>query len=152
MGVALPPLLRRLYCQVANGHIGPSYGVFPLSSHDGHDETVELMYRRARRHPRWPVGVVPLCDFGSDIWTCVDCSVEGGAIVNREAATLAWVHEPLEDWFTKWIEGVDLFEDMRVPGTEVVRTAFDPHTRERVVYRGPGRLRGTLVELDSAET
>ncbi|WP_197085147.1 SMI1/KNR4 family protein [Saccharothrix sp. ST-888] len=76
LGFALPPLLARLYCEVANGGFGPDYQLLPLS---GEGQTAVSAYRSERAQsqagpvPHWPRGVLPILDWGCAMYAAVDC-------------------------------------------------------------------------------
>jgi hypothetical protein len=70
LGVALPPVLRRVYAEVADGGFGPGDGLLSL-------EGIVARYRELRspgmmpRGREWPTGVVPLVSVDPG-WTCVE--------------------------------------------------------------------------------
>jgi len=80
IGFRLPALLRALYLQVGNGGFGPEYGILGTKGGAklvGH--TLETCYRemlrlcRQNSAWRWPARLLPLGEFGSGCWSCVDC-------------------------------------------------------------------------------
>jgi hypothetical protein len=103
----LPPLLRRLYLEVANGGFGPGYGLLGLRGghHDGGDTAVDL--RRSAFWPTPPDRLLPLCHWGCAIYAFVDCADE---------RMWAWDPNPLDEdglpealfpesfAFTEWLE------------------------------------------------
>jgi hypothetical protein len=55
LGFSLPPLLQRLYLEVADGGFGPGYGLFPAEEHasgEGHSETIVEAYEKLSADPR----------------------------------------------------------------------------------------------------
>src|SRR5260370_12941 len=55
LGFRLPALLRRIYEDVADGGLGPAYGIFPIASHytaAGQDETVVEVRDKLAVDPR----------------------------------------------------------------------------------------------------
>ncbi|MET7331075.1 SMI1/KNR4 family protein [Nonomuraea sp. NPDC005650] len=117
LGHPLPPLLRRLYLEVANGGFGPGGAVLGVPDAPGPRlgtdivECRELFTTAPRRLV--PDGMVWLCDWGSTIWSLVDC---------RDPAGSMWVWDPvapgavpgepllpqhlsLAAWLTAWLEG-----------------------------------------------
>lgn len=104
LGAAFPPLLRRLYLEVADGGFGPGYGVLPLE-------------RDPRGDPRHLPGQLrdglwPLCDWGCAVVSLVDC---------RDATGRMWAFDPnpgapeedevfpeditLAQWLHRWASG-----------------------------------------------
>ncbi|OKI12461.1 SMI1/KNR4 family protein [Streptomyces sp. CB03911] len=114
--VALPPLLARLYREVANGGFGPGYHLLPLV---GPGRTVVGTYRAERTAAengtgrRWPVGVLPLMDWGCGMSAAVDCLGEAAPVLLFEPNGIAdnWADawfvdaESLADWLETWFAG-----------------------------------------------
>jgi hypothetical protein len=88
-GLRLPPFLREVYLSIANGCFGPGYGLMPLIRHpiDEMEETVLEVYRSLclpdseDKAWAWPNALLPICDWGCAIRSCVDCSSEEGMVV-----------------------------------------------------------------------
>jgi hypothetical protein len=81
LGFRLPLAVRQLYGLVANGGFGPGYGILGLvgGAVDEFDETaVDSYLARPRagaedRRWQWPRGLLPFCNWGCQIYSCVDC-------------------------------------------------------------------------------
>jgi len=124
LGVALPPLLRRLYLEVANGGFGPGSGIIGIR--DGwttdHGRSVEDLSEEmgdsTTEDPRWvwPAGLVPFVDHGG-AFGCVDASTAEGRIVDWDPDDLdgrgpdgGWsrsFHEvapSLAAWLERWLD------------------------------------------------
>lgn len=92
LGFRLPPLLRSLYLEVADGGYGPGWGILPI------DEIVEWDHRcRANGSdivpPRnWPEKLIRFCEWGCNFWSGIDCSSDRCAILrfdpDRDAAEI----------------------------------------------------------------
>ena len=88
LGFALPPLLRRLYAEVANGGFGPGDGIAGVAGGwtASHRRSMEDLYEEFSdadpEHPenRWPAGLLPLCDVGGP-FACVDATSGTGRVV-----------------------------------------------------------------------
>lgn len=125
LGFRLPVAVRQLYGLVANGGFGPGYGLLGLvdGAVDEFDETAVDSYLARRREvaedPRshWPWGLLPFCNWGCHIYSCVDCRpgiptppmvvfAPGG---DRDWSW-AFVGEgrTLSRWLQGWIAGEDL--------------------------------------------
>jgi hypothetical protein len=95
LGVALPPLLRRLYLEIANGGFGPGHGIIGFRGGWTTDRgrTIEDMYDEMRdsttENPRWvwPIGLVPIVDYGG-AFGCIDASTAEGRIVDWDPEEL----------------------------------------------------------------
>jgi hypothetical protein len=97
LGFRLPPLLRRLYLEVANGGFGPANGLegVPSLSHECGADIVVLYKAYARGDPeeprlRWPYGLVPLVDLGCNIIECVSCIAPPHPILRLDPDRIDW--------------------------------------------------------------
>jgi hypothetical protein len=121
LSFALPPLVRALYTQVADGGYGPGYGVIQLA---GNPYT--LVESRVRMEMEtapqwmWPEGLVELVHWGCHYFSGIDCLhpscpvffydhdlAVGDAKLSDclfpEAASLV-------EWFSAWLDGANLWE------------------------------------------
>ena len=120
LGFPLPPLLRALYANVANGDFGPGYGINGALS-------IANDYLAAKRKPRLiDIGIyekrqrathleipsyvhldrfLTLCHWGCDIYSHLDCTSDrvfrGGAI-SREKYRLDHEASSLYKWLDLW--------------------------------------------------
>jgi hypothetical protein len=151
LGFHLPPLLRRVYV-IANGGIGPGYGLLPVGEGD---DTLAALYRSfvdSAHAPKpgepgfdqypWPEKLLPICDWGCAIWSCLDCRSDDGPVVTASngEAFVSTGHS-LGSWLAAWLAGVDLGEEMFEPAP--TRTIVSPFNGRRVVMKGQGKPRGT---------
>lgn len=148
LGFALPPLLRRLYGEVADGGFGPGYGLFPVHgrrSEPGQDEDLVEVRNKLAVDPRLPPTLLPICDWGCAIWSCLDCSVDAGPIVTlagEDEELLTSTGHDLRGWLMAWLDGVDLWSEMFEPGPTIV--VIHPFTKKPVETKGQGKPRGRL--------
>ena len=132
LGFPLPPILRALYAQVANGGFGPGFGIvgalggFSCSSIGGNiveayhalmDKTPLVDYTRykkvsgARTAFELPIGVwsdrlLSLCDWGCSITSFLDIhtgQVLRGAPISRTTYVLRSQASSLEEWLECWL-------------------------------------------------
>ena len=122
LGFALPPLLRRLYAEVANGGFGPGSGILGVAGGWATDrrQTVEDLYRvmleavQENRQWVWPEGLLPIVDL-SGAYTCVDASTAPHRMVEFDFEELddedrggGWsrafhaVASSFEGWLAEW--------------------------------------------------
>ena len=124
LGRRLPSLLREVYCYVGDGGFGPGYGLLRLlpDPRSVDVESVVGLYTAFRSADpedagwSWPSDLIPFCDWGCAIRTCVECSTPDGAIITFDpnvrdlgepmSKALAATHPSLESWFTDWLAGV----------------------------------------------
>ena len=158
LGRRLPSLLRAAYSEIGNGGFGPGYGLLPLILDETppRQETVVNIYLAFRgsaaNEPEWswPDNLVPFCDWGCAIRSCVDCASPDGAVFTFDPNTqqadqdmspsLAVTHSSLDAWFRDWIAGVKIWDLMFQPDEERAREIVNPFTHKpfRVV---PTKLR-----------
>lgn len=127
LGFPLPILLQELYCEVADGGFGPSYGILPLLSSvperklangsltavESVVELYELFRNGDPENPSWswPERLLPILDWGCAIRSCVDCSTLSLQVVRDEPYVSRVTESPsLEQWLHRWIEGHDLWK------------------------------------------
>lgn len=77
LGFKMPPLLKSLYTEIANGGFGPSQGFLGVPSRKvkaGYH--LVNAYRRFahRKKLKWPKRLLPINYLGCDVWFCIDCS------------------------------------------------------------------------------
>ncbi|GLY24748.1 hypothetical protein Misp04_44800 [Micromonospora sp. NBRC 101691] len=101
----LPPLLRRIYLEVANGGFGPVIGVAGGSTDDLGRTAVE------RLDSREPPGLLPIAYWGCAIYSYVDCAGRGammwGFDPNSGLAEHSFYAEgiSLVEWLDRWLSG-----------------------------------------------
>jgi hypothetical protein len=132
LGFALPPSLRRLHLEVANGGVGPVplYGV-GSGRRDPEGDDLVGVYEGMLRPPRepypprpggrslvvavdaWPTAVLPLCEPRDGVLFCLDA--RGGEVLSgvgnalelglRHAEWLQREAPSLEAWLVRWLDG-----------------------------------------------
>jgi hypothetical protein len=119
LGFKLPRLLTRLYVEVANGGFGPGYGLFGLeggfTDEDQRLTLVEL-YRSWADPPQgplppppWPKKLVPICDWGDCMMSCIDCAPsEGRMVFSVDPVTNISEDFTFDQWLEDWVKGVNL--------------------------------------------
>lgn len=144
VGCPFPPLLRRLYLEVANGGFGPGSGLLSIGTETDEGDTLVGEYRVMSTLPTWPRGLLPAFDFGCAIWACIDATTDTGAIVTMASGRLVDTDWTLSSWLGDWVDGKALWVEIHEPGTELVREGINPFTKKRVVFKSAGLLRGRL--------
>jgi hypothetical protein len=122
VGFRFPPLLIRLWTEVANGGFGPGYGLlgveggFPFDDHGG--LTIAENYRSCTTG--WPRKLLPICDWGCFNESAIDCSTPEGGIVDLPENVIVDMQMTGNDpppkgmtfaqWMEAWVDGVDLWQ------------------------------------------
>jgi hypothetical protein len=132
-GVQLPVLLRRIYTEVANGGIGPGWGLLgldepdePIWDTDQHLAVVrEILARRPkRRFPPLDAVLFPVCDDGA-ILLLLDCVRPSESLVRLETLRPA-TFTPYGRSLHGWLES---FASAQLSATEAEPVAApDPAT------------------------
>ena len=127
LGFFLPPLLKRVYCEVANGGFGDSYGLLgmvggPLNE-DGRDAvSVYECYRKPDPDDdywTWPTSLLPICHLGCAMYHCIDCNTSKSPIIWFEPNIHVWGYPwndsfisfcpALSEYLAAWLNGEDLW-------------------------------------------
>src|SRR5258705_3289435 len=115
-GQGMPPMLRRLFLEVANGGFGPRRGILGVRGHGltYNGDWTDLLHVYRAFSPRMPREMLWLFDWGCAIWSLVDCSrPEGqmwvwdpnGAEDPSPANSLFRQAMTLTDWLAAWLHG-----------------------------------------------
>lgn len=112
LGFALWPDLRRVLAEIANGGFGPGNGLIGLPGGRTDDNGNSILQLRLRlfdeKELKYPL--VPICDWGCGIWSCVDC--ERGEILTCSEFGLTNTEFQFAAWLEQWAQGVDLWKGM----------------------------------------
>jgi hypothetical protein len=113
LGLPLPPALRRIYGEVADGGFGPGEGLLPLSRLIPTYEDLREGGAMPRGR-RWPVGLLPVVSMDPG-WDCVDAA--SGRIVAWDpqdlserssetvfAGSFRELFPSVEGWLTDWLQ------------------------------------------------
>jgi hypothetical protein len=119
----MPPLLKRVYLEVADGGFGRYGNALSLTDEEyrfGDSERLVTEYETCRRpRPGHPASVVPLLEWGCCIWSFVDYATPDGRMwawdPNQRCPEHALFPEPcsLAERLTGWLDGDT--ETMPVP-------------------------------------
>ena len=131
LGFPLPPLLRELYKQLANGGFGPGYGLIGVTGgfcevgsivdgyafHVKRSELIDLEHFQNRGKPEdalklpdrvWPRYFLYLCDWGLATTTCIDAHSGYIYDVYPDEQERYYNVQPvapfLEGWLTLWLQ------------------------------------------------
>lgn len=138
LGYPLPPLLRRIYLELANGGFGPGYGILGVRGGHRDDDGNDLVasyfdWQQVWRPPKRPL--LPLCHWGCAIYSFVDLASPPGCMwgydpnpVPADELHKALVSQSITfvAWLERWAAG-RLFQPTAVqdPSTGAWRSATD---------------------------
>lgn len=144
LGFLLYPLLRHLLQTVGNGGYGPGDGLIGIA---GGSLDVEGRTLTELRQILWPNDhrhVVPLCDWGDGIWTCLDNAT--GAVLTMSESGLMDTGQDLQSWLEQWVAGANLWNQMVVVEDTRIQ---DPRTKEWIMIPIVRRVKGTPYKIGS---
>ena len=119
-GFPLPTLLVRLWSEVANGGIGPGYGIYGLKggmTDEGLDLPLPDLYLEYRVTPYWIELVgeesasrsFPICDWGCCIGSVLDCTLpEGNMILITDKGERIDQGVSFARWIEDWLNGIEV--------------------------------------------
>lgn len=115
VGGPLPPTLTRLYLEVANGGLGPGYGVLGLEggfTGDLHRTAVDILAERNDGlWPGMPGELLPVCGWGCAIYSFVHCPSgqmfgwDPNPAEPEEDVPFFEQEYTIETWLAAWLEG-----------------------------------------------
>ena len=112
LGFKLPPFLRRLYTEVANGRFGPDFGLLPAVGDK--DTDLVSVNERERQHGDWPSHMLIIGDIGCRLYHCVNVQTLGFSTFLFDADTAPEnctieqqflpVTDTIEEFFAAWLQ------------------------------------------------
>jgi hypothetical protein len=141
LGFALPPFLRRVYLEVADGGFGPGTGLLGI-------QAAVAAYARLRsgdelpRGRSWPERLLPVAERDPGSY-CVDASSDGGRVVDWDPEELAEfsgekafaksfteIAPSVEAWLAEWAGGKTQAEQQ----AEIMQRAMADAARQSRAY------------------
>ena len=118
LGFMLPPVVRSLYLQVADGGYGPGWGILPMDQVVEWDHICRTNWDDVFPPPNWPDKMVRFCEWGCNFWSGIDCSSERCTIIrfdpDKDVAQIADHLVPecdsLAEWLAAWLDGENLWD------------------------------------------
>jgi hypothetical protein len=159
LGHKLPPLLAQVYREIGNGGFGPGYGMLGIVGGTvdlGDGNTAIDLYEMFRTSDpedpawTWPAGLLPVCDWGCAIRSCIDCTSSDGPVITFDPNSrdlnepmdraLVQTHATVGAWFEDWVGGVNLWDVMFEDDPEGAVAGVNPFTKQPFMYK-KARLR-----------
>ena len=126
LGFSVPLVVRRVYTGIANGGFGPGYGLVGIGGgrvgfrNAGRAWCCEDEYRSMRSAPQvqWPPQLLPVCDWGCRIYSCVDAANEdapmfrmfGDTLYDAPSLAITPMGCTFNEWLQAWVSGENLWE------------------------------------------
>jgi hypothetical protein len=104
---SIPPLLRRLYLEVANGGFGPGFGVLGVRGGKpgaNFADIADLYQEGPDPTGQVPDGLVLLYDWGCAIWSLVDFRDHSGPMWAMSSGDLYSNNMDLVEWLSKSLD------------------------------------------------
>lgn len=129
------PLHRRLLQEVGNGGFGPADGLIGVPGGRTDDDGRSVVELREQLFPGHtgigvPVQIVPLCDWGGGVWSCID--EDTGQVLLLDQAGLTHTGMSLHEWIGDWVNDVPLAEKLF---TFEEHTGINPFTKRPMTAR-----------------
>ncbi|MFD0579678.1 SMI1/KNR4 family protein [Dactylosporangium darangshiense] len=110
LGFALPPLLRRIYLEVANGGFGPHAAVMGVPGGYVDAEWIDIV--EAYKFFGSGAGPLPermmlLLDWGCTFWSLVDCRHPDGMMWGNEEGELFCLNLTFPQWLVNYLTADD---------------------------------------------
>ena len=143
LGFVLPPLLAKLLLEVSNGIAGFSYDLMGLqggcASDSGTLVDAYLSFRSSDDYQTgpWKAGLLPFCNWGCAIYSCVDCADSSYPVFTYEDSG-AWPERyALPEFFEMWLKGKVVFSQENVE--VVTKEGTNPFTGKKMTIKGRRR-------------
>jgi hypothetical protein len=143
LGFPLPHLLKRLYLEVSNGIAGFAYDIMGLHGGCASDSgTLIDAYRGFKaagesETSAWKEGLLPFCDWGCAIYSCVDCTHQAHPVFTYEDVGVWPERYNLAGFFAMWLQGSVPRSQERVE--VVTHEIINPFTGQKTMVSGRKR-------------
>lgn len=141
----LPPSLRRLYAEVANGGFGPGAGLVGVrGGHaDVNGRTLVSSYA-AMRVDGWPERLLPLWDLGCGAWSCLEARATDGHLITIDETGPTQTPFTLSSWLEAWLKGAEMLNETYELEDGIL---VNPFTQKPMAIKRRGRAKGVPIRL-----
>jgi hypothetical protein len=114
LGFTIPNLLKSIYIDIGNGGLGPGYGIIGVAGgHPSNLGTLVETYEEIQKGAKylgldWRPGLLPFCEWGCNIFSCVDCTDANHHVFTSEECRVHPERYQLEGFLSMWLNGVDI--------------------------------------------
>jgi len=147
LGFGVPETLKLLYLKIGNGGFGPGRGGTLIGLNGGYESdlgTIVAAYEQIKEGAEydglnwWP-GLLPFCEWGSNIFSCVDCNDTGLRAYVSEACEMRRQNYTLDDFMQMWIGGIDILCQEERPLQTI--EGINPFTGKKIQLKIPKKNR-----------
>lgn len=135
----MPPLLRRLYREIADGGFGPFNGVYSVAALVAENPPGLYVAPGPAGRPGLPGGVLFFCDFGCAMWALLDCRHPLGRMWWWDQGARYKLDLTLPEWFGAWLAGDDLTRLWATPSLRLVDESWTPELERQHRLERPER-------------
>jgi len=137
LGFPIPEILKVIYLSVGNGGFGPGRGGNIIGLKGGYKgsagdivaEYDDFKKAAAYLGLKWRDGLLPFCEWGCNIFSCVDCTDSLNSIFLSEECDVRPEDYDLADFIEMWLNGVDILDVNSSPRESIEIT--NPFTRKK---------------------
>jgi hypothetical protein len=154
LGFSIPHLLKLIYLNVGNGGFGPGYGIIGVAGgHASNLGTLVETYDQIQKGAKylrldWQAGLLPFCEWGCNIFSCVACDDENHQVFTSEECRAHREPYQLKDFLSMWLKGVDILN----PANSHRETAdvINPFSRQKTRVSGARKKGPDATQNDGA--
>jgi hypothetical protein len=133
LGFEIPKILKLLYLRIGNGGFRPGRpgniigvrGGFASSSGTLVQQYEDMIRGAEYLGLQWRPGLLPFCEWGCTIVSCVDCKDPALRVYLCEACRAQAMDYGLDDFLKMWVEGMDLLSQAPTRRRRRVPNPFD---------------------------
>lgn len=143
LGFPIPPLLKQIYTEIGDGGFGPGYGIISTNGgYEPYQENLVELYKSVQQGSQylrlqWRPKLLPFCEWGCNIFTCVDCTDYNAVLYQSEECAAKKLKYRLEDFFEMWLDGIDILNNDRPPPKAI--EGVNPFTKKKETYFGSSK-------------
>jgi len=142
LGFQIPEILKSVYLLVGNGGFGPGRGGTIIGLKGGYASSLGNLveeYNEVRKGAKylgldWRAGLLPFCDWGCNILSCVDCNDPSHRVYLSEDCAARLQNYGLADFMGMWLDGVEILDVD--PSPRIATEIINPFTGKKIqVFR-----------------
>jgi hypothetical protein len=141
LGFGIPEFLKTIYLEIGNGGFGPGSDGLLIGVSGGYASdlgTIVDVYEAFKKEAKylgseWLAGLLPFCEWGCNIYSCVSCNDIRLPVYMSEVSSLRPQSYTLDGFMEMWAAGIDI-QTLDVVPTEMVEIV-NPFTRKKMYVK-----------------